>query len=67
MTLIKKENVLDKFAVRERKVVVDTSGMGWGFHDYLADAHCTFYGVTDDIYEEIEQQKKGKIRKGGRP
>jgi hypothetical protein len=43
LTLMKKENLLDKFADRTGKVVSDTSGIGWGFHDYLSDVHSEFY------------------------
>lgn len=43
LTLMKKENLLDKFATRAGKVVTDTSGIGWGFHDYLGDVHSDFY------------------------
>jgi len=43
LTLMKKENLLDKFADRTLKLVSDTSEMGWGFHDYLADVHAEFY------------------------
>jgi len=43
LTLMRKENLLDKFADRAGKVVSDTSGIGWGFHDYLSDVHSDFY------------------------
>jgi hypothetical protein len=43
LTLMKKENLLDEFAVRAGKVVSDTSGIGWGFHDSLGDIHAEFY------------------------
>jgi len=68
LTLMRKENLLDKFADRAGKVVSDTSGIGWGFHDYLCDAHSNFYSdYSDDTDEETEQQQKGKItRLGGR-
>lgn len=42
LTLMKKENILDKFTDRSKKIVTDTSGIGWGFHDYLADVHSEF-------------------------
>ena len=62
LTLMKKENLLDKFADRSVKVVSDTSGIGWGFHDYLGDVYSDFYAYcTDDINEPTEQQEKGKI------
>jgi hypothetical protein len=43
LTLMKKENILDKFEVRAKKVAVDTSGIGWGFHDYLEQICSDFY------------------------
>jgi hypothetical protein len=43
LTLMKKEKLLDKFADRAGKVVSDTRGMGWGFHDSLSDIHSDFY------------------------
>ena len=68
LTLMKKENILDKFADRAGKVVGDTSGIGWGFHDYLGDVHSNFYADSaNDIDEENEQLEKGKIVKLGRP
>jgi len=63
---MKKENLLDKFANRAGKVVTDTSGISWGFHNYLADVHSDFFAdFSDDIYEDDEQQEKGKIIKLG--
>ena len=62
LTLMKKENLLDKFADRASKVIKDTDGIGWGFHDYLADVYFDFYSdFIDDSGEE-----KGKIIKLGR-
>jgi hypothetical protein len=55
LTLMRKENLLDKFADRAGKVVRDTSGIGWGFHDYLSDVHSDFYAdYLDDTDEPIE-------------
>jgi hypothetical protein len=67
LTIMKKENLLDKFAERAVKVVTDTSGIGWGFHDYLGDVHSDFYAdYSDDTDEPTEHQEKGKIIKLGR-
>ena len=53
LTLMKKENILDKFAYRAAKVVSDTSGIGWGFPDSLAEIHSDFYSdYRDDDLEE---------------
>ena len=43
LKLMKKENLLDKFADRARKIVSDTRDIGWGFHDYLCQVHYDFY------------------------
>lgn len=62
LTLMKKENLLDKFADRAAKVVSDTRGIGWYFHDYLGIIHSDFYAdSSDDTNEPTEQQEKGKI------
>lgn len=52
LTLMKKENLLDKFADRAGKVVSDTSGIGWGFHDYLGDVYSDFYADYSDDKNE---------------
>lgn len=55
LTLMRKENFLDKFAHRAGKIVSDTNGIGWGFHDYLADVHHKFYAdYKVDIDEKNE-------------
>lgn len=43
LTLMSKENLLEKFADRTEKVVDDTSNIGWGFHDYLGSVYAEFY------------------------
>jgi hypothetical protein len=43
LKLMSKENILDKFADRTKKIVDDTSGIGWGFHDELGDIYSDFY------------------------
>jgi len=53
LTLMKKENLLDRFADRASKVVKDTDGIGWGFHDFLANVYFDFYSdLIDDTNEE---------------
>ena len=32
-------NLQDNFQQRCRKIVLDTSGMGWGFHDTLSEIY----------------------------
>ena len=44
LTLMKKENILDKYKIRAEKVVHDTRNIGWGFHDYLGQVYRDFYG-----------------------
>ncbi len=43
LKLMKKENLLNKFDDRARKIVSDTRNIGWGFHDYLSEVHYDFY------------------------
>jgi hypothetical protein len=43
LKLMKKENILDKFADRAKKILDDTSGIGWGFHDELGNEYYSFY------------------------
>src|SRR2546423_9501676 len=64
LTLMKKEDLLDKFAKRASAVIKDTEDIGWGFHDYLADVYFNFYPEFIDNINE--QQEKGKIIKLGR-
>jgi len=40
---ISRNALLEKFKSRCRKIVVDTKGIGWGFHDTLADAYYDTY------------------------
>ena len=42
LTLMKRENLLDKFADRSSKVIKDTKGIGWGFHDFLTQVYFDF-------------------------
>ena len=69
-TLLRKENLLDKFEDRVGKVVDDTSGIGWGFHDYLVQVWIDFYPTEDEEdYEDDNNEivEKGRIIKlGGR-
>lgn len=66
LTLMQKEYILEKFADRAGKVISDTSGIGWGFHDFLIDAHSNFYAdYVDDTDEENEQQQGKIIKLGG--
>lgn len=40
---IDKNGLLDKFENRAYKIVTDTEGIGWGFHDYLVDLFYQYY------------------------
>lgn len=48
LTLMKKDDLLHKFAKRAGLVVSDTTNIGWGFHAYLDDVHSNFYGDYTD-------------------
>ena len=43
LDLIDKNGLLDKFEKRAYKIVADTEGIGWGFHDYLGDLYYQYY------------------------
>ncbi|HTO15951.1 MAG TPA: DUF6155 family protein [Edaphocola sp.] len=43
LTLMAKENILDKFGDRAKKIVDDTTEIGWGFHDELGNIYNDFY------------------------
>ena len=43
LELIDKNRLLDKFEKRAYKIVSDTDGIGWGFHDYLGDLYYQHY------------------------
>ena len=43
LALMKQVKLLPHFAARTAQVVRDTSGIGWGFHDYLAEVREEFY------------------------
>jgi hypothetical protein len=63
LTLMKKEDLLDKFADRTCKIIKDTDGIGWGFHDYLADVYFDFYS---DYLDDTEEEEKGRNIKLGK-
>lgn len=52
LTLMQKEDSLEKFQKRAWQVVYDSDGIGWGFHDYIAQVYSEFYP------DDIEEQKK---------
>jgi len=56
LTLMKKEDFLDKFNDRAQQVATDTRGIGWGFHDYIMDVYVSFYPYDDDLDEKIEDE-----------
>ena len=43
LKLARKENLLPKFEARAGKILTDSDGMGWGFHDTLCNIHCEYY------------------------
>ena len=51
LKIMDKENLLSKFEERVEKIVDNTSGIGWGFHDYLVQVWFDFY-PGDDEYED---------------
>jgi hypothetical protein len=50
LTLINKignPEMIEAFRPRIKQVVVNTSGIGWGFHDFLSDVYDTLYPSED--------------------
>jgi hypothetical protein len=43
LKLIDKEDLLLKFEERAGKIVEESSGIGWGFADYIAEVYFTYY------------------------
>lgn len=43
LEIIDKNGLLDKFKQRAYKIVSDSDGIGWGFHDYLGDLYYQHY------------------------
>jgi hypothetical protein len=52
LNLMRKENLLDKFADRAKEVMNNTGDIGWGFGDFIWDAYNDFY--PDETEEEEE-------------
>ena len=48
LTLMHKGDFLEKFQIRSLKIVDDSNGIGWGFHDYLVQVYFDFYPYDDD-------------------
>ena len=47
LTLMHKGDFLEKFEIRSFKIVDDSNGIGWGFHDYLLQMYFNFYPYDD--------------------
>jgi hypothetical protein len=43
LDLLAKNGILERFKGRAFKVIADTEGIGWGFHDYLADLYYQYF------------------------
>jgi hypothetical protein len=43
LALMKKEDLLEKFMARARKVMDNTEDIGWGFHDEISDVYGEYY------------------------
>ena len=57
LKIMDKENLLSKFEERVEKIVDDTSGIGWGFHDYLVQVWFDFYPSNDGDDDECEDEQ----------
>jgi hypothetical protein len=67
LKFMRTENLLELFAGRAKKIVSDTYGIGWGFHDYLAEVYFNFYPDDLEESENTQEPTKGRIIKLGRP
>ena len=56
LSLMQKESLLELFMQRVDKVVSDTSGIGWGFHDYLADVNADY--LADFREDELDSDEQ---------
>ena len=55
LKLMKKKSLLEIFIQRTDKVVTDTRGIGWGFHDELGDINFEYHAdYRDDAIESEE-------------
>jgi hypothetical protein len=41
---VTKHDLKDQFQSRVEQIVSETSGIGWGFHDYLTEVYCEHFG-----------------------
>jgi len=57
LKIIDKGNFLSKFEERVEKIVDDTSGIGWGVHDYVVQVWFHFY-PSDDNDDEFEEERR---------
>ena len=56
LTLMRKEDVLNSFSERVKKVISATENVGWGLHDYLVGIYFDFYG--DDLEPSTEPNEE---------
>jgi len=52
LILMRKENLLDNFSDRAKKVMENTNDIGWGFGDYILAVYYDFY--QEDIDEDAD-------------
>ena len=48
LEFMRKEGILDKFQKRALKIIEDTNGIGWGFHDNLGSVFFDYYSEEID-------------------
>jgi hypothetical protein len=63
LTLMRKENILNPFSERAKKVVMDTENIGWGLHDYLFEIYYNFYNDDLEPSTVLPNNKETKIIK----
>ncbi len=57
LSLMGKEDILDHFLERNRKVAYDATNIGWGFGDFMIAAFIDFY---PDELEEVDEEDRTK-------
>lgn len=63
LSLMQKEDLLDKYEKRVDKVVEHSSRIGWGFYDFLVQIWIDFYPIDDSDDEQQDENENGRIIK----
>jgi len=62
MKLMEKENILQKFSEQASKIIDETNGIGWSFHDSMCEVYWEYYPNSHELdVEPVKQGEEGKI------